>query len=100
MSVPLWAHNTYLDVAATLGIFGFVAFIAWQASGLAMVGRAHRLWKISGRPSEQSLAFSLGFSLLLFYVAALTLDLAFYPHIWMFMALANAARLVAEADSD
>jgi len=81
-------------------IFGFAAFIAWQASGLAMVGRAHRLWKISGRPSEQSLAFSLGFSLLLFYVAALTLDLAFYPHIWMFMALANAARLVAEADSD
>jgi O-antigen ligase len=100
MSVPLWAHNTYLDVAATLGIFGFLAFVIWQISGLAMVSRAKRLWKIAGRDSDQSLAFSVGYSLLLLYVAALTLDLAFYPIIWILMGFSNAARLIAEADSD
>jgi len=100
MSVPLWAHNTYLDVAATLGIFGFLAFVAWQASGLAMVRRAHRLWRIAARLGDQSMAFSVGYSLVLLYIAALTLDLAFHPYLWIFMGMANASRLVAEEDSD
>lgn len=99
LSIPIWAHNAYLDVAATLGIFGFLAFIAWQASGVAMVGRAHRLWRVSGSEAERSLAFAIGGSLLLLYVAALTLDLAFHPYLWIFFGLANAVRLMAEADS-
>ena len=100
MSVPLWSHNTYLDVAATLGVFGFAAFVVWQLSALAMVGRAYRLWGIGNQPRERSLAFSIGASLVLIYAGALTLDLAFDPLVWIFMGMANAARRLAETGAD
>ncbi len=96
MSLPLWAHNTYLDVAATLGIFGLAAFLIWELSALSMLHRAYRLWGIGGRRHDQSLAFSLGISLALIYTGAITLDLAFNPLVWVFMGLAVAARRIAE----
>lgn len=96
MSVPLWAHNTYLDVAATLGIFGLAAFLVWELAALSMLYRSYRLWGIAGRRRDQSLAFSLGMSLVLIYAGAVTLDLAFNPLVWVFMGLAVAARRIAE----
>ena len=100
MSVPLWAHNTYLDVAVTLGIFGLVAFLVWLVSGVEMVSRAARLWRIAGRGADRAMAVSIGLSFGLICVAALTLDLAFHPIMWTLLGLANATRLSAEAGAE
>lgn len=100
MSLAMWSHNTYIDVAATLGIFGFIAFMVWQLSALAMVGRAYRLWGIGSRPHERALAFAIGASLGLVYIGELTLNFAFHPLVWIFMAMANAVRRLAEAGAD
>jgi O-antigen ligase len=100
MSVALWAHNTYVDAAATMGLFGFLAFVAWQLSGLGMVGRSARLWRVAGREHDRALAISIGFALLLIYLAAVTLDYVFHIDLWLFLALANAARLCAETGNE
>jgi O-antigen ligase len=100
MSVPLWAHNTYLDVAATLGIFGLVAFVGWQVSGLEMVARAGRLWRVAGRRRDASMALAVSTALVFFYLGAFTLDLLFHPILWLFFAWANAARRCAESGAD
>jgi O-antigen ligase len=42
MSIDLWAHNSLLDVAATLGIFGFVIYVFWLGSGVQMLAAAAR----------------------------------------------------------
>ncbi len=100
MSVPLWAHNTYLDVAVTLGIFGLLAFLVWLLSGMEMVARAARLWGIAGRGADRTLAVSIGLSFGVICLAALTLDLAFHPIVWILLGLANAARQCAEAGTE
>ena len=100
MSVPLWAHNTYLDAAATLGIFGLLAFVAWQVSGLEMVARAGRLWRIAGRRRDNSMAVAIATALVFFYLGAFTLDLLFHPILWLFFAWANVARRCAESGAD
>src|SRR5262245_56613625 len=100
MSIPLWAHNTYLDVAATLGIFGLLAFVGWQVSGLEMVARAGRLWRVAGRRRDTSMALAVATALVFFYLGAFTLDLLFHPILWLFFAWANAARRCAESGAD
>ena len=100
MSVPLWAHNSYLDVAVTLGIFGLLAFLTWLLSGMEMVARAARLWRIAGRGADSTLAVSIGLSFGVICLAALTLDLAFHPIVWTLLGLANAARRCAEAGTE
>jgi len=100
MSVPLWAHNSYLDVAVTLGIFGLLAFLVWLLSGMEMVARAARLWGIAGRGADRTLAVSIGLSFGVICLAALTLDLAFHPIVWILLGLANAARQCAEAGTE
>src|SRR5262245_11816833 len=100
MSVPLWAHNSYLDVAVTLGIFGLLAFLVWLLSGMEMVARAARLWGIATRGADRTLAVSIGLSFGVICLAALALDLAFHPIVWILLGLANTARQCAEAGTE
>jgi O-antigen ligase len=97
MSLDLVAHNSYLEVAATLGIFGFFAYMGWLAGGFGMLRRAARLWHLEGRRKERKLAEALGFALLAYCFSAFFLSISFEILLWFLLGLANAARRVAQA---
>jgi O-antigen ligase len=91
------AHNSFLEVAATLGIFGGLAYLALLGAGWDMARSAAACWKRSDRRSEQALAEGIGFALLAFCLSALTLSIPFYFIVWVLFGLANASRRVAAA---
>ena len=97
MSMPKVAHNTYVALLAGLGIFGFLAYFAWFASGVRMAFRALRLTRLEKQGAATSLTWMILVSYAALLVAFLTLDLAFHPMVWFLLALANVMRRHAEA---
>jgi O-antigen ligase len=91
------AHNAYLELAGSLGIFGLLAWLAWVASGFGMLRQARTRWRHSIDPSLGLVAEGLWLALLAFCVTALTLSIEFHYTLFMLLALANAARLAAQA---
>jgi O-antigen ligase len=96
MSEPKIAHNTYVAILASIGIFGFLAFATWIASGIGMALRSLRLARIENRATAKSLSSMILISFVALLGAFVTLDLAFHPIVWWLLALANVMRQDAE----
>jgi O-antigen ligase len=93
------AHNSFLEIAAGLGIAGGLAYVALLWSGWRMARRAAVLWGRLGRRAERELAGSLALAVLAFALSAMTLSISFYIMLWVLFGLANAARRAAEQDA-
>jgi putative inorganic carbon (hco3(-)) transporter len=91
------AHNSYLEVAAELGVLGIAAYLVWTGSGIAMAWGAARRWRAAGARADQTIAEGLVIGLLAFYITALTLSIEYSLVLWMLFGLANAARRCAQA---
>jgi O-antigen ligase len=95
--LDLEAHNSYLEIAASLGVFGFIAYMAWLASGFGMLRRAAALWRVEGHRRDRGLAESLALALAAYCVSAFFLSIPFHLMLWFVLGLANAARRSAQA---
>ena len=93
------AHNSLLEVAASLGVVGGLAYIGLLVAGWRMARRAAKLWASVGRGSERGLAGTLGLAIVVFALGASSLSIPFYPIVWVLLGLANAARRAAERDA-
>jgi len=96
MSMPKMAHNTYVGLLATLGLFGFLAYAAWFGSGVRMAMRALRLSRIERQRTPQTLTWMILISYACMLLAFTTLDLAFHSMVWLLMALSIIMRHHAE----
>jgi O-antigen ligase len=86
------AHNSFLEVAATLGVVGLAAYAAWLWTGFGMARRAAARWAAAMRPRERALAQSVAFAILVYCATAMFLSIQFYPFFLLLLGLANAAR--------
>jgi O-antigen ligase len=93
------AHNSFLEVAASIGLVGGLAYIAVLGTGWRMTHRAAVLWARTGWKSDPGLAGSIGVAIVVFVLSALTLSFPFYAIVWVLLGLANAARRAAERDA-
>ena len=99
MSSPKVAHNTYAGMLASLGIFGFLAYIFWFGSGIQMALRAWRLSGIGQRDAAKTLTWMILISMLALLMTFTALDLGFHQMVWLLLAFANAMRVIAEKGS-
>lgn len=93
MSIDLWAHNSLLDVAATLGIFGLAAYLFWLGSAFGMLRSTIQRAGERRLALARAVSFDMAGALGLFLVAALTLDLAYNQVLWLFLGCINALRI-------
>lgn len=96
MSVPKVAHNTYIGLLASLGLFGFLAYATWFGSGVGMALRSLRLARIEKRRAAKTMTWMILVSSMALLVAFMTLDLAFHFMVWLLLALANVMRQLTE----
>jgi len=96
MSFPKVAHNTYVGTLASLGIFGFLAYVWWFSSGVQMALRAWRLAKLEQRDDERTFTLMILLSMLALLMTFTALDLAFHLMVWLLLALANVMRQILE----
>lgn len=95
MSLDLWAHNSLLDVAATLGIFGLVVYLFWLGSGIQMLALAAKRMRHARSKLGYGVSLDVAGVLALYLIASLTLDLAFNRLIWLWWGCANALHIAA-----
>ena len=93
------AHNSFIQVAAELGIPGLLIFVAWLVSAFRSLRRAGRRPAIPRRPEDDParMAQALTASLVGFVVASVFLSLAYtdmlYVLVGFTVALAKTVRL-------
>jgi O-antigen ligase len=89
------AHNSYLQVAAELGLPGLVCFVALLAASLAVLARAARRARRADPASRvPQLAQALTGSLIGFMVGAFFLSLAYAEMLYTLVAFAVALHKV------
>lgn len=86
------AHNGYLEVGASLGIFGLVSYLVLLGSAAHMLWQAARRARRAGDDDGNWLAMSLLLGLGAFCIATLTLSIHFQLMLWILLAFANAVR--------
>jgi len=93
------AHNTLLEVAASLGALGLVAWVAWYASAIGMARRAARVWRHGGRRGDALVAESIATALVVLGAGLLFLSMPFFAFIWTLVGLAAALDRAAASDA-
>lgn len=86
------AHNSFLEVAASLGLFGLAAYLGCLFASLGATWQATRIAKRLGLEADARLAQGMGLSILAFCAMAMTLSMPFSPILWLLLGLANAMR--------
>jgi O-antigen ligase len=93
------AHNTLLELAASVGVVGLAAWIVWYATGIGMARDAARRWRAADRRSDALVAEAVVVALVAFGAAAMFLSLPFFLMVWVLLALAIASHRAARADT-
>jgi len=95
------AHNTYVQVAAELGIPGIMLFLALMGGAFAALRRAARWSRRTGRPRGPvaKLSQTLMASLVGFAVGAVFLSLAYTDMLYMLLALAAGLAKTARTEA-
>ena len=89
--VPLQTHNTYLEIAVGVGIFGLIAYMSIHLSGfLALVRVWRHKWDAQTK-WMRDLAFYTGLSHITVLCSALFQSIEFYQMVWMPIAVALVA---------
>jgi O-antigen ligase len=86
---PMVCHNTYLEVAANLGICGLIPFLAILYKGYSQLKKPMQLTAIS------EYAWAIRAGLLGLYVAILFLSVPFKLDLWIFLSLSSVIYNIA-----
>jgi len=78
------AHNSYIEMGAELGIFGFIAFSAML---FGSIWKAHSMRRHRRDPDYRALGQALAASLIAFAVAGFFLSQAWLPPVYAYVAL-------------
>ena len=92
MMLRLMAHNTWIEIAASLGAVGIVAYATWWFTGVRMAWQARARSRHNRQDEAAALAFATAASLLAFGIVGMTLSIPFYPMLWLPLALATVLR--------
>jgi len=92
MMLPLVAHNSYAEIAASTGIFGFAAYAGWVGSGAWEAWANLRSLRRRGATEASAYALALFAGLVSFLLTALTLSVQFQWPLWIGLGLTNALR--------
>ncbi|MCW2958355.1 MAG: O-antigen polymerase, partial [Solirubrobacterales bacterium] len=87
---PVVVHNTYLQLAAELGVVGLLLFLGVVVAAVAAAWRAATVFAATGRPGLATLARSAVVAQASFLVAALFVSFGFSYRMWSLMALGPA----------
>lgn len=79
------AHNSYLEIAVELGVFGIISFLA-ILYGAFRISRRARSWR-PDQPRCAALGDTLGASLLAFSAGAFFLSLNYSESLWLLLGL-------------
>jgi O-antigen ligase len=90
------AHNTLIEVAATTGAVGLLAYVVWYGSGIGMALGAARRWRAIGRGTDALTAESIGVALVLFMGTAMFLSMPFYTISWILIGVATASHVLSQ----
>jgi len=84
------AHNLYTGMAAEVGLFGFLCFIAIFGVTLLDLERVRRRWKVA-RPDVAQMAIAFSLAVLAYLTTGMFLHLAYERYLWILLALAASA---------
>lgn len=84
------AHNSYLEVASSMGIVGLAAYLAWLLTGAHMAWDAARRWRQGRGSPDRRLADAALIGLAVFCATELTLSMEFAPTLWTLLGIAAA----------
>lgn len=88
------SHNAFLSVAADLGLFGVLVFVAIIANTIWTLAQARRRW-LRTRPDLATLATGFILAVVAYVTTGLFLTLAYERYFWLLVALAGAAGSLA-----
>jgi O-antigen ligase len=88
------SHNMFLSVAADLGVFGLLTFIAIIVSTIWTLAQARRRW-LKTRPDLAALATGFMLGVVAYVTTGLFLTLAYERYFWLLVALAGAGGSLA-----
>ena len=91
-----YPHNLYLEILAEMGLAGLVAFIAVMAATIASLWKAYRSFAAAGAMHSANLTASLAIALGAYVVTSLFLHGTYIRYLWLLVAMAAAARQVAQ----
>lgn len=90
------SHNMFLSVAADLGIFGLIVFIAIIVSTLADLASVRG--NVRNQPSQlRNATNAFGLAIAAYVTSGIFLTLAFERYFWLLLALGGAAAAVARS---
>lgn len=91
-------HSLYLGMAAELGVFGLISFLAIVFVTLRNLARARAHWS-ERYPEGANMATGFLLAIVVYMTASIFLHLAYIRYFWLMMALADAAGRLASTDS-
>ena len=97
--VPIGVHNTYMEIAVGVGIFGLIAFLAVHLSGLLAMRRAHRHAWGPDLAWMRDVAYYLLLSYLSVMGGAFFQSIEFYYVMWLPLAAGLVAAKLAHEQS-
>jgi O-antigen ligase len=93
------AHSLYPEIAAELGGFGLVCFLAIVVLTLRNLALARKRWLLR-RPELAYMATGFMLAIVSYMMTGIFLHMSFIRFFWLMMALAGAAStIIAEADT-
>ena len=97
-SAPKVTHNTYLEIAAEMGLPGLLLFATIIVSSLGCALRAARLWSARGQPTMEALARGAVLGLMGMLVADFFISDMYTKLLWVMLAIGPAMLGIARSE--
>ena len=99
-SAPKVTHNTYLEIAAEMGLPGLLLFLAIVGSSLSCALKAARVWGRRGDSSMDALARGVLLGLIGMLAADFFISDMYTKLVWVMLALGPAMLAVARTEAN
>lgn len=97
-SAPKVTHNTYLEIAAEMGLPGLLLFLGVIASSLSCALKAARIWETRGDASMDALARGVMLGLVGMLAADFFISDMYTKLLWVMLAIGPAMLAIARAE--
>jgi putative inorganic carbon (hco3(-)) transporter len=99
-SAPKVTHNTYLEIAAEMGLPGVILFGIIICSSLACGLKAARTWAARGQPTMEALARGAVLGLIGMLVADFFISDMYTKLLWVMLAIGPAMLAIVRSEGD
>ena len=97
-SAPKVTHNTYLEIAAEMGLPGLLLFLGVIASSLSSALKAARIWETRGDASMDALARGVMLGLVGMLAADFFISDMYTKLLWVMLAIGPAMLAIARTE--